>query len=188
MGSSGLNGLNFLITTIFDLFAFVVMLRFLMQLTKADYYNPLSQFVVKITDPLLKPLRKIIPGIGGYDVAALVLCFLTLFIKFVLVKAINYGSASAGGWAGTFLLAFGGMIDLVFMVFIYTILAMVILSWVAPGGHPISGLLRSITGPILNPVQRFMPPIGGFDLSPLVALILLQLGRIVFVQPLLGIQ
>ena len=61
MGSSGINGLNFLITTIFDLFAFVVMLRFLMQLTRADYYNPLSQFVVKITDPLLKPLRKIIP-------------------------------------------------------------------------------------------------------------------------------
>lgn len=187
MGSAGVNGLNFLITTIFDLFAFVVMLRFLMQLTRADYYNPLSQFVVKVTDPLLKPLRKLIPGLGGLDVAALVLCFITLFIKYVLVKAINYGSAAAGGWAGTFLLAFVGVIDLVFMVFIYTILAMVILSWVAPGGHPISGLLRSITAPVLNPIQRHMPPIGGFDLSPLVALILLQLGRIVLVQPMLGV-
>lgn len=187
MGSAGVNGLNFLITTIFDLFAFVVMLRFLMQLTRADYYNPLSQFVVKVTDPPLKPLRKIIPGIGGLDVAALVLCFITLFCKYVLVKVINYGSAAAGGWAGTILLAFVGVIDLVFMVFIYTILAMVILSWVAPGGHPISGLLRSITAPVLNPIQRYVPPVGGFDLSPLVALILLQLGRIVLVQPMLGI-
>lgn len=188
MGSSSVNGLNFLITTLFDLFAFVVMLRFLMQLTRADYYNPLSQFVVKVTDPLLRPLRKLIPGVGGHDIAALVLCFLTLLVKYILVKMINLGSATAaGGWAGTFLLAFGGLIDLVFVVFIYTILAMVILSWVAPGGHPISGLLRSITAPVLRPVQRFMPAVGGFDLSPLVALILLQLGRIVFVQPLLGL-
>lgn len=187
MGSAGVNGLNFLVTTIFDLFAFVVMLRFLMQMTRADYYNPLSQFVVKITDPLLRPLRKFIPGIGGHDIAALVLCFLTLFIKYVLIKAINLGSAAAGGWAGTVLLAFVGTIDLIFMVFIYSIIAMVILSWVAPGGHPISGLLRSITSPVLNPVQRFVPPISGFDLSPLVALILLQLGRIVIVQPLLGL-
>jgi len=91
------------------------------------------------------------------------------------------------GVSGTVVLAYVGTIDLIFMVFIYSIIAMVILSWVAPGGHPISGLLRSITSPVLNPVQRFVPPISGFDLSPLFALILLQLGRIVIVQPLLGL-
>lgn len=184
MGSAGVNGLDFLVTTIFGLFAFVVMLRFLMQITRADYYNPLSQFIVKVTDPLLRPLRKFIPGVGGYDIAAVVLCFLTLFIERVLRNAIH---SVASGWAQTLLLAFVGTIDLIFMVFIYSIIAMVILSWVAPGGHPISGLLRSITSPVLNPVQRFVPPISGFDLSPLVALILLQLGRIVIVQPLLGL-
>ncbi len=179
MGNAGVNGLNFLITTLFDLFAFVVMLRFLMQVTRADYYNPVSQFIVKVTDPLLLPLRKVIPGFGGYDIAALILCFLILLVKLMLIKAVNFGGVSAGGWAGTFLYTFAEVIDLAFVVFIYTIIAMVILSWVSPGGHPISGLLRSITAPILNPIQRMMPDVGGFDLSPLAALILLQLGRIV---------
>lgn len=179
MGNAGVNGLNFLVNTLFDLFAFVVMLRFLMQLTRADYYNPVSQFVVKITDPLLLPLRKIIPGFGGHDIAALALCFLTLIAKFMLLKAVNLGGIASGGWVSTFIYALAGLIDLGFVVFIYTILAMVILSWVSPGGHPISGLLNSITSPILTPVRRSMPDIGGFDLSPLAALILLQLGRIV---------
>ncbi|OED39437.1 hypothetical protein AB833_15360 [Chromatiales bacterium (ex Bugula neritina AB1)] len=179
MGNAGVNGFNFLITTLFDLFAFVVMLRFLMQVTRADYYNPVSQFIVKVTDPLLLPIRKIVPGLGGYDIAALVLCFLALFIKLLLLKAVNFGGVSAGGWAGSFIYTFAEVIDLAFVVFIYTILAMVILSWVSPGGHPISGLLRSITAPVLRPIQRMMPDVGGFDLSPLAALILLQLGRIV---------
>jgi len=179
MGNAGVDGANFLITTLCDLFAFVVMLRFIMQVTRADYYNPLSQFVVKVTDPLLKPLRKFIPGIGGYDIAALVLCFLVLLLKVLLIKAVNYGSVAAGGWLGSIVFAFADVIDQAFVVFIYTIIAMVILSWVSPGGHPISGLLHSITSPVLRPIQRHMPDVGGFDLSPLVALILLQLGRIV---------
>ncbi len=186
MGNAGVNGLNFLITTLFDLFAFVVMLRFLMQLTRADYYNPVSQFVVKITDPLLLPLRKVIPGFGGHDIAALALCFLTLVVKLVLLKTVNLAGAGSGGWAGVFLYAFAGLIDLGFVVFIYTILAMVILSWVSPGGHPISGLLQSITSPILTPIRRVMPDVGGFDLSPLAALILLQLGRIICASLLSG--
>lgn len=182
MGNAGA-GFQYLISTLFDLFAFVVMLRFLMQLTRADYYNPVSQFVVKITDPLLKPLRRVIPGIGGHDMAALVLCFLTLLVKFILLKSI--GSGVGGGWAGTVVAAVMGaqrqvgVVGVVFDVFFFSILAMVILSWVSPGGNPISGLLRSITSPILSPIQKFVPPMGGFDLSPLVALILIQFVRIV---------
>lgn len=186
MGSAGANALNFLVTTILDLFAFLIMLRFLMQMTRADYYNPVSQFVVKITNPLLVPLRKIIPGIGGQDVAALVLCFLVLVFKFMLLKGINAGDVAAGGWAGTIWLAFVGVISLAFDVFIYTIIALVILSWVAPGGHPIEGLLRSVTSPVMKPIRKYVPPISGFDLSPLVALIALQVGKILVVQPLMG--
>lgn len=182
MGNTGA-GFNYLISTLFDLYAFVVMLRFLMQLTRADYYNPVSQFVVKITDPLLLPLRRMIPGIGGHDIAALVLCFLVLLVKFALLLMI--GGVGLSGWAGVVVAAIigiqrqVGVIGTVFDVFFFSILAMVILSWVSPGGNPISGLLRSITAPILTPIQRVMPAMGGFDLSPLVALILLQFFRII---------
>lgn len=182
MGNTGA-GFNYLISTLFDLYAFVVMLRFLMQLTRADYYNPVSQFVVKITDPLLLPLRRVIPGIGGHDIAALVLCFLVLLVKFALLLMI--GGIGLSGWAGVVVAAIMGVhrqvgvIGTVFDVFFFSILAMVILSWVSPGGNPISGLLRSITSPILTPIQRVMPAMGGFDLSPLVALILLQFFRII---------
>ncbi len=182
MGNTGA-GFNYLISTLFDLYAFVVMLRFLMQLTRADYYNPVSQFVVKITDPLLLPLRRVIPGIGGHDIAALVLCFLVLLVKFGLLSMI--GGAGLTGMASIVIAAIMGIhrqvgvIGTVFDVFFFSILAMVILSWVSPGGNPISGLLRSITSPILTPIQRVMPVMGGFDLSPLVALILLQFFRII---------
>ncbi len=181
MGNAGA-GFNFLISTIFDLYAFVVMLRFLMQLTRADYYNPVSQFVVKATDPLLKPLRRFIPGLGGYDIAAVVLCFLVLLIKFILLQSIGGLGISIGG--SIVAAIFGasrevGLIGVVFDVFFFSILAMVILSWVAPGGSPISSLLRSITSPILTPIQKVVPPMGGFDLSPLVALIGIQFIRIV---------
>lgn len=186
MASAGVNAMNFLVTTLFDLFAFVVLLRFLMQMTRADYYNPISQFVVKITNPLLIPLRRFIPGIGGQDIAALFLCFLVLLVKFLLLKGINYGDVSAGGWSGTFWLALVGLISLAFDVMIYSIIAMVILSWVAPG-HPVADLLRTVTSPVMRPIQRFVPPISGMDLSPLVALIALQLGKILIVQPLLGL-
>lgn len=176
-------GFNYLISTLFDLYAFVVMLRFLMQLTRADYYNPISQFVVKATDPLLKPLRRFIPGFGGHDIAALVLCFLVLLMKFMLLKLI--GAVAMAGWADPVVAGiFGaqrqvGLIGIVFDVFFFSILAMVILSWVSPGGNPISGLLHSITSPIMSPIQQYVPPMGGFDLSPLVALILIQFVRIV---------
>ncbi len=180
MGNAGA-GFNFLISTIFNLYAFVIMLRFLMQLTRADYYNPVSQFVVRVTDPLLKPLRKIIPGLGGYDIAAIVLCLLTLLVKFVLLQSLGGASIGLGGTLVASI--FGaqrevGLIGVVFDVFFFCIIAMVILSWVSPGGNPISGLLRTVTSPIMSPIQKFVPPVGGFDLSPLVALIGLQFVRI----------
>lgn len=180
MGNAGA-GFNFLISTIFNLYAFVVMLRFLMQITRADYYNPVSQFVVKITDPFLKPLRKLIPGFGGYDLAAIVLCFVTLLIKFLLLQTVGGVSPGIGGSVIAAIVGAHrevGLIGTIFDVFFFCIIAMVILSWVSPGGNPISSLLRSVTSPILNPIQKVVPPVGGFDLSPLVALIALQFIRI----------
>ncbi len=163
-----------LITTLFDIFAFIVMLRFIMQYTRASFSNPIGDIIVKATTPFLKPLRKVIPGVGGHDVAALILVFLILLVKFVVLSALG-----AGSFAGALPYALLGVLSTAIDVFFITILARVILSWVQPGGHALSGLLHSVTSPILDPIQRFIPPFNGFDLSPLVALIILQFLKIV---------
>jgi len=167
-------GFQFLISTIFDIFAFIVMLRFIMQYTRASFNNPVGDLVVKATNPFLMPLRKIVPGIGGHDVAALALVFLILLVKYILLTALGGASAAAA-----LPLALLGVLGTAIDVFLITIIVRVILSWVAPGGHALSGVIHSVTAPILNPVQRFIPPFNGLDLSPLVAILILYFLKIV---------
>ncbi len=194
MASPGLNALNFLLTTLFDLYTMIVAVRFLMQLTRADYHNPISQFVVKVTNPLLIPLRRIVPGFGGTDIAALALCFILIFIKFTLFKMIGFsdyiGSTGINMGAANFLqislLSFIALIELFFNVFIYGIVIQAILSWFNTGGHnPVHSVLHSITSPVLTPVRRFVPAIGGLDLSALAAIVGLQVLKILVVQNLM---
>ena len=168
------NGFVWLISTLFDIFAFIVMLRFIMQYTRASFDNPIGDIIVKATSPFLKPLRKFIPGFRGHDVAALVLVFLILLVKYFLISALGAGSV-----AGALPRALLGIITTAIDVFLITILVRVILSWVQPGGHALSGLLHSVTSPILNPIQKVIPPFNGLDLSPLIAMIILYFFKIV---------
>jgi len=175
--------LTFLISTLVSLYILAVMLRFLFQLTRADFYNPLTQFIVKITSPALRPLRRIIPGWGGLDIAALVLMLalqmLSVWLVFLLAdRAIDP--------LNLFIVALAQLVDLAFSVFIFAILIQAILSWNTPGTYnPVTSVLFSLTEPVLRPVRRFVPPISGFDLSPLVALLGLQVIRML-VMPLFG--
>jgi YggT family protein len=175
--------LTFLISTLVSLYILAVMLRFLFQLTRADFYNPLTQFIVKITSPALRPLRRIIPGWGGLDIAALVLMLalqmLSVWLVFLLAdRAIDP--------LNLFIVALAQLVDLAFSVFIFAILIQAILSWITPGTYnPVTSVLFSLTEPVLRPVRRFVPPISGFDLSPLVALLGLQVIRML-VMPLFG--
>lgn len=175
--------LTFLISTLISLYILAVMLRFLFQLTRADYYNPLTQFIVKITSPALRPLRRIIPGWGGLDIAALVLMLalqmLSVWLVFLLAdRAIDP--------LNLLIVALAQLVDLAFSVFIFAILIQAILSWITPGTYnPVTSVLFSLTEPVLRPVRRFVPPISGFDLSPLVALLGLQVIRML-VMPLFG--
>ncbi len=171
------SGFHFLISTIFDIFAFIVMLRFIMQFTRASFSNPVGDLVVKATNPFLKPLRKIIPGIGGHDVAALVLVFLILLVKYILLTAL--GGVS---WTAALPFALLGVLGTAIDVFLICIFVRVILSWVTPGGHALSGVLSSVTSPVLNPIQKFIPPFNGLDLSPLVAILIL-----IFIKKVLGL-
>jgi Predicted integral membrane protein len=175
--------LTFLISTLISLYILAVMLRFLFQLTRADFYNPLTQFIVKITGPALRPLRRIIPGWGGLDIAALVLMLalqmLSVWLVFLLAdRAIDP--------LNLLIVALAQLVDLAFSVFIFAILIQAILSWITPGTYnPVTSVLFSLTEPVLRPVRRFVPPISGFDLSPLVALLGLQVIRML-VMPLFG--
>ncbi|MBE0366843.1 YggT family protein [Pseudoalteromonas sp. MMG013] len=166
-----MNAMQFLIGIIFDLFLMVVLLRFWLQLAKADFYNPLSQTVVKATSFAVNPLRKIIPGAGGLDLASLVLAFLIGFAKVSLLMVLFYG-----GWNGI-----GAAISGVMTVFkeafslvFWILIIRAVLSWVSQGYNPTAAVFEQLTEPMLRPIRKVIPPLGGLDLSILVLIIGMQ--------------
>ena len=177
------NPLEFLITTLFSLYILAVMLRFLLGAVRADFYNPVSQFLVRITNPVLVPLRKIIPSVGKYDTAALLLLLLLQVLSLVLLVVLRGASIS---FLTLLLIAVAELTLLLLNIFIFSIIIQVILSWISPGTYtPVGALLHSITSPVLGPIQRMIPPIAGIDLSPLFALIGLQVIKML-IHPLIG--
>lgn len=173
---------TFLISTLFGIYILAVMLRFLLAWVRADFYNPLSQFLVKVTSPTLRPLRRWIPGVGGIDLAAVALMLGLKLIELWLVYRVAGYSPGLGGLS---VLAVANLLSLAFYVFLIAILIQVVLSWVAPGTYnPAVSLIYSLTEPILRPIRRLLPPMGGLDLSPLVALIALQLVSMLLIAPI----
>lgn len=174
--------IEFLISTLFSLYILAVMLRFFLQQTRADFYNPVSQFLVKITNPPLRPLRRIIPGLGGIDLAALVLALLLQIVSVYLIVLLRGAGVAFGP---LLILSVAELVDLTFNIFIFAILIQAILSWVNPGSYnPVSSILYSLTEPVLRPVRSFIPPISGLDLSPLVAIIGLQVLKMLVLPPI----
>ncbi len=177
------NPVEFLITTLFSLYILAVMLRFLLGALGADFYNPVSQFLVRVTNPLLIPLRKVVPSIGKFDTSALLLMLALQVISLLLVVLLRGINVSA---VTLLAVAFGELVMLVINVFLFAIVIQVILSWVNPGNYnPVTSLLYSITRPILQPIQRLIPTFSGIDLSPLIAILGLQVVRML-IMPLLG--
>lgn len=172
----------FLITTLFDLYIGAVLLRFLLQAVRADFYNPVSQFLVKITNPLLKPLRRIIPGLFGLDIAAIVLMLALTLLELSLVQLLAGMSANI---VGLLVYALAKLLSSVLDIYFYSILIQAVLSWVNPGTHnPVVGLLHALNEPLLRPARNILPAMGGLDLSPLVVMIVLKLMTILLVAPL----
>jgi len=176
MSSRGLYAFVFLINTLFGLYTAAVMLRFLLQWIRADFYNPVCQAIVKLTNPLLLPLRRVIPGWRGLDFAAVVLAVILQVINVVLVVVI------VAGFPDPLDLAWWTLLKIIFLLvnlYFVTILVEAILSWTnASHRNPIAGLLWSINAPLLQPARKLIPPLGGLDLSPLAVLILLQVVNI----------
>lgn len=165
----------YIVQTLGSLYLLIVLLRFVLQLVRADFYNPLSQFTVKATQPLLKPLRRIIPGFGGVDLASLVLAVLVQLLLMVVIVLLAGVSPAVFGlkllvWAIIAITA------LFLKIFFFAMIISVILSWVAPGSYnPGAQLVNQICEPVLAPFRKLLPNLGGLDISPIFAFMALHL-------------
>ena len=169
--------LGYLVQTFLSLYLVAMLLRFLLQLVRADFYNPISQFLVKVTNPLVIPLRRVIPGLGGLDLASLLLAVLLQLAGIVLLLLIN-----GIGLPGVFTLlvwSLLGVLGLLVNIYFFALLGMIILSWVAAGSrHPAIYLLHQITEPVMAPFRRALPSMGGLDFSPILVFILINVIQI----------
>ncbi|MBC3767818.1 YggT family protein [Neptunicella marina] len=174
-----MNATHFLINTVFDLYLMVVILRIWLQMARADFYNPFSQFVVKATHIFVGPMRKVLPSIGNIDTASVVLALAVAALKFVVISSL-FGAGNYNPVA-ILLVSLVVVIKQAFQLVFYILIIRAILSWVSQGYNPFESLLAQLTEPMLAPIRRIIPPIGGLDLSMLVLIIGLQ-----FLQILMG--
>jgi YggT family protein len=195
MGSGYLvSPLMLVINTLFDLYILLVLLRFLLQMLRADFYNPVSQFIVKLTTYPLRMLRRVIPSVGGQDTAAIVLCLVLIYGKFLLLRLLSIPAVQIGGvmapltgvsYAGLLVFCIADLIALILTVFLVAVIIQVILSWINPGQYnPVIGLVHKLSDPVLKPIRKLIPALGGLDLSPLFATLLLLVAKMLIVPPI----
>lgn len=164
---------SFLLNTIFGIYTVAVLLRFFLQWVKADFYNPVCQMLIKVTNPFLKPLRKVIPGIFGLDLAAL---FLAIILQVILI-ALMYWITNIPFQPSFFALAVViSLVRLILHLYFFLIIIRALMSWFTNPyqQNPMAVVLIQLTEPLLRPARRLIKPIGGVDLSPLVVLIAIQ--------------
>ena len=168
----------YILQTVLSLYLIAVLLRFLLQIVKADFYNPISQFLVRATDPCLKPLRKIIPSFGSFDVAALLLALAIQMLS--IIFSIEIGNRTPPNIFLLLIWSLLGLASTLINFYFFALLLTIILSWIAPGSYnPIVALLHKITEPVMTPFRRILPPLGGLDLSPILIFITINILQIV---------
>jgi YggT family protein len=168
-----MTALIYIVDTLLSLALFVVLARLLLQWARADFRNPIAQAIVRLTNPLILPLRRILPPIGKVDTASVVAVVLVAIIKRGILFALTgFGSPGIELWVQ------GVAVELVqalLRTYFYAILLYALLSLIAPGGYsPLQSVLASVCEPVLRPFRRLIPPIAGIDLSPLWAVIAIQ--------------
>lgn len=167
-----MRALHFLLDTLITLYTLVLLIRLIMQLSRADFRNPIARAIVQLTNPVVLPLRRLLPPIGKLDTASAAAVLLFTLAKVWILSLLL---AVAPDAVLLVRLALYEVIGLVLRTYLFAILLNAILSFVAPGNYsPAQSLLSSICDPVLNPIRRIIPPIGGLDLSPLWAMIAIQ--------------
>lgn len=168
------DALNYLIGFVLQIAAFMFVARFLIQACRVDFYNPVSQGVVKATDPILRPMRMVLPGYRNLDLAAFVAAVLA---QIVLIMSLGALQGTSIGHAGVIVAA--GVLQilmLIIRIFWWSILIVIVAGWIAPGSnHPALGLLHQLTERLLAPARRLLPSLGGLDFSPIMVFLILGL-------------
>lgn len=168
------SSLSFLVETIGSLFVMAVLVRFLLQLVRADFYNPISQAIVKITGPLLNPLRHLIPSFKGIDSAALILAFLAQITLVYLLLGIKGYIPSVIPVEKVLAIAIFKLLTTLLNIYMFSLIITAIASWITPsGGNPALMLLHQLTQPLSSRIRKIIPPIGGLDFSLMALLILI---------------
>lgn len=166
--------ITLVIQTLSELFAFMLILRFLLQASGADYYNPISQSIVRFTKVPLVPLQKFLPRWQRYDSAPLVLAFAVKMFAIIAIYAVAQGSVP--NMIAVALFAFMGLLDAILTLYFWAVIGAVIISWVAPNSyHPAPQLILQITEPLFATARKVIPPIGGLDLSPILIFLAIQI-------------
>lgn len=173
MVGNGTRALIFIVNIVFSLYIAALYLRIILQRQRADYYNPAVQFIVRVTDPVVRPLRRLVPGLAGWDVAAFLIAIVCAFVNiWILHYLVGLGFAGQLLARDTAMKLLAVLINL----YIFTILIQALMSWINPGRYsPVAVLLWRMNEPLLRPVRRLIPPLGGsFDLSPLIVIVILE--------------
>ena len=172
----------YLVQTLFGLYLMAILLRFLLQIARADFYNSVCQTIVKVTNPAIKPLRRLIPGLGGLDISALVLGLIVQMAAICLILLLHSypipNILLVLGWALI------GILSLILNIYFFALIAVIILSWVAPQSHnPLAILIQQLIEPVMRPMRRLIPAIGTLDLTPIFIFITINLLQIMLIKP-----
>ena len=174
----------FLVQTVFGLYLTMVIIRFMLQLAKADFYNPIAQAVVKLTQPFVAVLQKVMPRTGRFSLATLVLAILVQLIL-LLVLTLIHPSIPMPNPLTLLVWSFLGLASQVLDLLFFAILASIVLSWLAPQTkHPGAYLLHQLTEPVMSPARRMLPNLGGLDFSPILVFIMINLVDMLIIQNL----
>ncbi|MFT5878989.1 MAG: YggT family protein [Moritella sp.] len=174
-----MNAAHFLVNILFETYIMIILLRVWLQLARADFYNPFSQFIIKATQPVVAPLRRIIPSLGGLDLASVVFAYAVACAMIYALFGLQTNTLAP--LPDVLLLAAIKLLKQCFSIIFYVLILRAILSWVSQGRSPVEFVLSQLTEPFLTPIRRVIPAIGGLDLSMLVAILGLQ-----FLQILIG--
>lgn len=168
----GHDSFSLIIRTLGEFYAFVVLLRFLLQMARADFYNPISQAIAKLTNVPVMPIRKVLPAIAGRDFSALILGFLVKLAMFTLM-AVLIGHLNI---LGLLVVSLVSTLSTILDIYFYAVIGSVIISWIAPNSyHPAPQLITQLTEPVFRVTRKVIPPIGGLDLSPILIFLVIQI-------------
>jgi len=182
-----MNFLLFVVGIVFSILIFTVLMRLILQIVRADFYNPISQFILRMTNPMLLPIRRIIPGLFGIDMAAVLLLVIIEALNIVVTHTLQ----GIGLHTPLLFLSelLGMIIQHVAQLFFFSILVLVLISWINPAAsfHPIGKLAHQIAEPLLRPARKILPPLNGIDLSPILAIIILAAVMFLIAAPLIDL-